>query len=43
LALFDAGGVRSAVDQARRLKPSIPRFAEDGTPISDELEFGLAL
>lgn len=34
---------RGAVDQARRLKPSIPQFAEDGTRISDELEYELLL
>jgi GNAT superfamily N-acetyltransferase len=34
---------RGAVDQARKLKPSIPELAEDGTPISDELEFELVL
>ena len=28
-----------AADEARRLKPSIPEFAADGTRISDELEF----
>lgn len=34
---------RGAVDEARRLKPSIPEFAPDGTRISDEYEFELLL
>jgi ribosomal protein S18 acetylase RimI-like enzyme len=32
-----------AMNQARRLKPEIPQFAPDGTPISDEVEFELRL
>ena len=28
-----------AVKEARRLKPQIPAFGPDGTPIEDELEF----
>ena len=32
-----------AVDDARRLKPSIPLVGEDGIPIRDELEFELEL
>jgi GNAT superfamily N-acetyltransferase len=34
---------RGAMNEARRLKPEIPEFAPDGTPISDELEFELEL
>ncbi len=29
--------------EARRLKPEIPEFGEDGTPIEDEIEFELNL
>jgi hypothetical protein len=32
-----------AVDAARAIKPEIPEFAGDSTPISDELEFELGL
>jgi GNAT superfamily N-acetyltransferase len=32
-----------AVDEARKLKPSIPECTSDGTRISDELEFELGL
>jgi GNAT superfamily N-acetyltransferase len=34
---------RGAVRASRRLKPEIPEFAGDGTPIEDELEFELLL
>ena len=34
---------RGAVDQARRLKPSIPLTGEHGIPIHDELELELVL
>jgi GNAT superfamily N-acetyltransferase len=34
---------RGAVDDARRLKPSIPQIGDHGIPIHDELEFELAL
>jgi ribosomal protein S18 acetylase RimI-like enzyme len=34
---------RGGVDDARRLKPSIPLIGEHGIPIHDELEFELAL
>jgi ribosomal protein S18 acetylase RimI-like enzyme len=34
---------RGAVDEARRIKPSIPLLGEHGTPIHDELEFELPL
>ncbi len=34
---------RGAVREARRLKPEIPEFGEDGTPIEDEIEFELKL
>ena len=30
-----------AVDRSRELKPEIPRFTDDGTPIRDELEYEL--
>jgi hypothetical protein len=30
---------RGGVDEARRLKPSIPLIGEHGIPIHDELEF----
>jgi hypothetical protein len=30
---------RGAVDEARRLKPSIPELGEYGIPLHDELEF----
>jgi ribosomal protein S18 acetylase RimI-like enzyme len=30
---------RGAMREARRLKPEIPEFASDGTPIEDEIEF----
>ena len=29
--------------ESRRLKPEIPEFAADGTPIEDEIEFELLL
>ncbi len=32
-----------AIDEARKLKPSIPEFGENGVRISDELEFELEL
>jgi GNAT superfamily N-acetyltransferase len=34
---------RGGVDEARRLKPSIPLMGEHGIPIHDELEFELVL
>ncbi len=34
---------RGAMREARRLKPEIPEFGEDGTPIEDEIEFELNL
>ena len=34
---------RGAVHRARRLKPEIPEFDEDGIPIEDEIEFELPL
>jgi len=34
---------RGAIDEARRIKPSIPLIGEHGIPIHDELEFELAL
>ena len=34
---------RRAVDEARRIKPSIPLIGEHGIPIHDELEFELEL
>jgi GNAT superfamily N-acetyltransferase len=34
---------RGAVREARRLKPEIPEFGADGTPIEDEIEFELRL
>jgi hypothetical protein len=34
---------RGAIREARRLKPEIPEFGEDGTPIEDEIEFELSL
>lgn len=34
---------RGAIREARRLKPEIPEFGEDGTPIEDEIEFELNL
>lgn len=34
---------RGAVDDARRIKPSIPLIGEHGIPIHDELEFELGL
>jgi ribosomal protein S18 acetylase RimI-like enzyme len=34
---------RGAVDEARRLKPSIPEVGEYGIPLHDELEFELRL
>jgi GNAT superfamily N-acetyltransferase len=34
---------RGAVREARRLKPEIPEFAANGTPIEDEIEFELLL
>jgi ribosomal protein S18 acetylase RimI-like enzyme len=30
---------RGAMSESRRLKPQIPEFAADGTPIEDEIEF----
>jgi len=45
IRFYQASGMRlvavheGAVEVARRLKPSIPEFAPDGTRISDELEF----
>jgi GNAT superfamily N-acetyltransferase len=34
---------RGAVRESRRLKPEIPEFVSDGTPIEDEIEFELRL
>jgi GNAT superfamily N-acetyltransferase len=34
---------RGAMRESRRLKPEIPEFAADGTPIEDEIEFELLL
>jgi GNAT superfamily N-acetyltransferase len=34
---------RGAVDEARRIKPSIPLIGEHGIPIHDEVEFELVL
>ena len=34
---------RGAMRESRRLKPEIPEFAGDGTPIEDEIEFELLL
>jgi len=34
---------RGAVAESRRLKPEIPECAADGTPITDEIEYELAL
>jgi len=34
---------RGAMRASRRLKPEIPEFAADGTPIEDEIEFELLL
>ncbi len=34
---------RGAVHDARRLKPEIPEFNENGVPIEDEIEFELPL
>ena len=34
---------REAVNRARRLKPEIPQFGEDGIPIRDEIELELTL
>lgn len=34
---------RGAISGSRRLKPEIPEFAPDGTPIEDEIEFELLL
>lgn len=34
---------RGAVDESRRIKPTIPPLAADGTPITDELEYELML
>ena len=48
IAFYEHRGMRlaavhhGAVDEARRLKPSIPERAENGLRISDELEFELA-
>jgi hypothetical protein len=30
-----------AVAVSRAIKPTIPRFADDGTPITDEIEYEL--
>jgi|GEM_PF-5166799 len=30
---------RNAVEAARKIKPSIPLFSEDGVPIKHEIEF----
>jgi GNAT superfamily N-acetyltransferase len=49
IRFYEASGMRlvsvhkGAADEARRLKPSIPEFAPDGTRISDELEFEFEL
>jgi hypothetical protein len=32
-----------AIDEARKLKPSIPEMAENGIPVRDEWEFELRL
>lgn len=41
---FHLAGLRcSAVDEARRLKPSIPAVGKDGIPIRDEIELDLHL
>jgi N-acetylglutamate synthase-like GNAT family acetyltransferase len=34
---------RGAVRESRKLKPEIPEFAPDGTPIEDEIEFEFPL
>jgi GNAT superfamily N-acetyltransferase len=34
---------RGAISESRRLKPEIPEFSADGTPIEDEIEFELIL
>jgi len=34
---------RGAVAESRRLKPEIPEYATDGTPIIDEIEYELSL
>jgi ribosomal protein S18 acetylase RimI-like enzyme len=34
---------RDAIDEARRLKPSIPTVGDDGIPVHDEIELELAL
>ena len=34
---------RNAVDQARRLKPEIPLYGNDGIPITDEIELEMIL
>ena len=34
---------RGSMKEARRLKPQIPEFGADGTPIEDELEFEMQL
>jgi hypothetical protein len=34
---------RDAVTKARALKPEIPQFGVEGTPIRDEVEFELRL
>jgi ribosomal protein S18 acetylase RimI-like enzyme len=34
---------RGAMRESRRLKPGIPEFGADGTPIEDEIEFELLL
>ena len=34
---------QGAIREARRLKPEIPEFGQDGTPIEDEIEFEVNL
>jgi hypothetical protein len=49
IAFYERRGLRrvaihaGAVDEARRIKPSIPLIGEHGLEIHDELEFELAL
>lgn len=49
IAFYESQGLRlvavhsGALDESRRLKPSIPEFTPDGTRISDEFEFELLL
>jgi GNAT superfamily N-acetyltransferase len=41
---FTVGEVRpGAVTEGRKVKPSIPLRGEDGTPITDEIEYELSL